>query len=240
MIVPRKKDLRHKNQLLRLLALILKDKFLANELKFKGGTYAALRDLLPRFSVDLDFDLPAQNKKNEIRQHCYDIFNQLKLEIKDESQKHLQFFLRYESPKRERNTLKLEINDQPSPANRYEAANLREVQLYCQGHTLDTAFANKLVAATARYAKNKKLAGRDFYDLHVFFNQGLDINQAVIEDLTDQDLPSYLQFLATFIEEKLNQKLLQEDLNLLLPADEVRVIVPQLKVELLRMIKNML
>ena len=211
MITPRPQDAKHKNQLLKLLRAILKNNLLASNLQFKGGTYAALRGVLDRFSVDLDFDLPNKTKKDEIRQKCYQIFDQLNLEIKDQSPGHLQFFLRYKAKPNERNTLKLEINDQPSIHNQYEKVHLREPNMYCKGHTLETMFANKLIAATARFDKNGKIAGRDFYDLHQFFLQGLELNKAVVEDKTGIDLASYLEKLKAFIDQKLTKKSLNQE-----------------------------
>lgn len=136
---------------------------------FKGGTYASLRGVLDRFSIDLDFDLPDRSKKEDIRKRCYEIFTKLELEIKDESKRHLQFFLKYDALEGERNTLKLEINDDVSKYNGYEKVLLEQINMYCNGHTLDTMFANKLFACKARYDKNGKIAGRDFYDIYKFF-----------------------------------------------------------------------
>jgi len=181
MIVPNKDAIKHKNQIYRLLREILKNSLLSQELKFKGGTYASLRGVLDRFSVDLDFDLPDKKSRELIKNECYMIFEKLDFEIKDESKKYLQFFLRYNAPKGERNTLKLEINDDVSKYNKYKKVLLEQINMYCNGHSLDTMFANKLVACKARFDKNGKIAGRDFYDIYKFFLQGLDVNQKVVE-----------------------------------------------------------
>lgn len=238
MIIPRVKDAKHKNQLLKLLRAILKNNFLANQLVFKGGTYAALRGTLDRFSVDLDFDLPDKNKKEEILTQLNKIFQQLNLEIKDQSQNYIQFFLRYKAKPTKRNTLKLDVNDQPSRFNIYEKISLPEPNLYCRGHSLDTMFANKLVAAMSRFEKNGKIAGRDFYDLHRFFEQGLKINSAVIEERTGLKLKPYLQKLSVFIKQNVTQKLLREDINPLLSVKQMKQILPDLKSELLIMIQD--
>lgn len=182
MFVPNNREIKHKNQLYILLKEILRDPLLSQTLMFKGGTYASLRGVLDRFSIDLDFDLPDKSKKEEIRKRCYEIFKKLDFEIKDESRRHLQFFLKYKAPEGERNTLKLEINDDVSKYNEYEKVLLEQVNMYCNGHTLDTMFANKLIACKARYDKNGKIAGRDFYDIYKFFLQGLSINKKVIEE----------------------------------------------------------
>ncbi|MBU1256299.1 nucleotidyl transferase AbiEii/AbiGii toxin family protein, partial [Patescibacteria group bacterium] len=179
MIVPKPQDAKHKNQMFRLLRAILSDSFLANQLYFKGGTYASLQNILDRFSIDLDFDLPDKTKKPIIQKELHAIFNKLG------------------------STVKLKINDQPSKKNTYQKAYLPEINMYCNGHTLDTMFANKLVAATDRFKRNGKIAGRDFYDLHQFFNQGLPINPAVVTNRTGQTLPEYLETLSKFINKHL-------------------------------------
>ena len=238
MIVPNKKDIRHKNQIFLLLREILKDPFLSQNLMFKGGTYASLRGVLDRFSIDLDFDLPDKDKKYEIKQKCYEIFKKLNLEIKDESKNYLQFFLKYDAPDGERNTLKLEINDDVSKYNTYEKVLLEQVNMYCNGHTLDTMFANKLVACKARYDKNGKIAGRDFYDIYQFFLQGIDINKNVIEDKTDMKYTEYLKSLLPFIENQVTEKLLNQDLNPLMKQGGIDKLLPHLKEDIIIFIQD--
>lgn len=199
MFVPSNREIKHKNQLYILLKEILKDPLLSQNLMFKGGTYASLRGVLDRFSIDLDFDLPDRSKKEDIRKRCYEIFTKLELEIKDESKRHLQFFLKYDALEGERNTLKLEINDDVSKYNGYEKVLLEQINMYCNGHTLDTMFANKLFACKARYDKNGKIAGRDFYDIYKFFLQGLSINEKVIEERSGLEYVNYLKSLIAFI-----------------------------------------
>jgi predicted nucleotidyltransferase component of viral defense system len=232
MIVPRPVDAKHKIQLFRLLKEILQDNFLANLLMFKGGTYAALRGLLDRFSIDLDFDLPRKEEKSAIRQDLHRIFKNLDYIVDDESRNYLQFFLKYPSPQNERNTLKLEINDDVSPANTYEKVHLQEIEMYCNGHTIDTMFANKLVAAMARFEKTGKIAGRDFYDLHVFFNKGFRVNKEVVEERTGLTYVAYLIKLTGFIRKHVDEKVLYEDINMLIPQDKLRKSVANVKDEL--------
>ncbi len=229
MIVPSKAEITHKNQLFLLLKEILKDPFLSQNLMFKGGTYASLRGVLDRFSVDLDFDLPNKVSKDEVREKCYNIFRKLDLEIKDESKKHLQFFLKYDAPKRQRNTLKLEITDDVSKYNEYEKVLLRQVRMYCNGHSLDTMFANKLYACKARFDKNGKIAGRDFYDIYKFSLQGIGINSKVIEERAGESYVNYLKLLISFVEEYLTERLLNQDLNPLLKQEELDKVLPNIK-----------
>ncbi|EKE00480.1 MAG: hypothetical protein ACD_22C00009G0008 [uncultured bacterium] len=238
MILPRREDAKHKNQLFRLLREVLGNKKLANNLMFKGGTYAALLGVLDRFSIDLDFDMPDITALDTVREECHKIFKKLDLEVKDESKNHLQFFLRYPAPVNERNTLKLEINDTPSKFNVYESKNLLEINMYCKGHSLDTMFANKFVAAKARYDKTGKIAGRDFYDLHKFFEQGFSVNTKVIKDLTGMSYTQYLHVMKDFILKNVTRQVLLEDLNPLLRPEEFKRITPILIDELLMYISD--
>jgi len=109
MTIIRPQDAYHKSQMFRLLAEIADDSVLAQELYFKGGTCAQMLGYLDRFSVDLDFDLKEEKKTREIRDQFKNIFKNLNLEIKDESPKVLEFLLRYEAPKNERNSLRIDV-----------------------------------------------------------------------------------------------------------------------------------
>ena len=238
MILPQPKDAQHKLVMLRLLREILCNKDLRLCLQFKGGTYAALRGVLDRFSVDLDFDLPDKNKKKQVRQACYRIFDKLGFQIKDESKKYLQFFLRYEAKAGERNTIKLEINDKPSIKNTYEKIHLKEINMYCSGHTLGTMVANKLVASLARFEKTNKIAGRDFYDLWYFFLNGLPVNQAVVENSTKMSYVKYLDKVVEFLERRVTDKVLNQDLNPLLPVSVLNKTIQQIRPELLSLLKD--
>lgn len=233
MIIPRPEDTKHKYQLYRLLTAILEHNYLANTLYFKGGTYAAMRGILNRFSIDLDFDLVDKTQKPRVREELDNIFTKLKLKIKDQSREHLQFYLEYPARVGERNTLKLEITDLVSPNNEYEAVRLLELGLICQGQTTPTMFANKMYGAMARYAKTGHLAGRDFYDIHQFFLQGLLVKQDVVEERSGLKYGEYLEKLWDLIKNELSEEYLYQDLNPLLPGKDLRAIVKTLKRELL-------
>jgi len=238
MFVPSNREIKHKNQLYILLKEILQDPLLSQNLMFKGGTYASLRGVLDRFSIDLDFDLPEKSKKEDIRKRCYEIFKKLSLEIKDESRRHLQFFLKYQAPEGERNTLKLEINDDVSKYNEYEKVLLEQVNMYCNGHKLDTMFANKLFACKARYDKNGKIAGRDFYDIYKFFLQGLGINEKVIEERSGMEYVNYLKSLITFINKHLTMTLLNQDLNPLVKQKDLDKLLIHIKGDIVSFLKD--
>ncbi len=238
MKVPHQQDILHKLALYRLLGSLLDDPLVATSIFFKGGTCAAMLGYLDRFSVDLDFDLLDKSKKMELRLVLSQIFKDLDYMVKDESQQHLQFFLKYSDKTNQRNTLKLEITDLVSSKNEYQRVHLVELDRYCQSQTVETMFANKLVALKARWEKTGSIAGRDVYDVHHFFEEGFDINRAVVEDLRGCPFNDCLRELADFVEKEITDKLLFEDLNPLLPTKKMRQAVPKLKKETIILLRS--
>lgn len=239
MKLPRTTDAAHKVQMYRLLVAILNDNWLSQQLVFKGGTCAVLRGWLDRFSVDLDFDLPNSQVKLVTKNRIQEIISHLGYEIKDQSQKHVQYFLKYPAPPHTRNTLKLEINDQVSPYNESEIATLSELNRLAVTQTQSTMVANKMVAALGRLGSTGKTAGRDFYDLHHFLSQGYEINIKIVEDLTGIQYPVYIKKLIEYIEHQLTDDQLYQDINPLIPGREVKDIVKRLREELLWLLRGL-
>lgn len=240
MILPKPIDAQHKYQMYRLLSAILSDVELAKVLVFKGGTCAVLRGWLNRFSIDLDFDLLEKTALQQYRQKLHKLFNELNFSIKDESQKHLQFFLKYPVTKDSRNTLKLEINDDVSPFNEKEIVTLNEINLTAITQTQSTMVANKLVASMNRYLQHGTIAGRDFYDLHFFLTKGFDIKKEIVEERTDLIFDVYIKKLIKFINTNVTDTILYEDLNPLLPQIKLKQSVKNLRKELLWMLEGLL
>ena len=238
MKVPQKKEIPHKLAMYRLLDKLLSNSFVAKEIYFKGGTCAAMFGYLNRFSIDLDFDLLDKLKKDKLRTEIHKIAEGLGFKIKDESKKHLQFFFKYRDVETKRNTLKLEITDIVSKKNQYKKFHLIEIDRFCQAQTIDTMFANKLVALKARWEEGKSIAGRDLYDVYYFFNQGFDINSEVIRDLRGKSLKAYAVELSLFIEKKISEKILREDLNPLMDIKKLNSILPRIKKEALIALKS--
>ena len=94
MLSPEQKRSYHKAQLVRLLINLVDNKIIAPKIGFKGDTCCSMLGYLDRFSVDLDFDLRKGANKELIRQELHQIFKELNLVLKDESQKALQSFLK--------------------------------------------------------------------------------------------------------------------------------------------------
>jgi len=229
----------HKAWLYRLLTAIYDNQILANSLYFKGGTCAAMLDYLDRFSIDLDFDYIA--KKGElflVRKNLEQVFKNLGLEIKDKSKKTPQYFLKYPTRPNIRNTVKIDVTMPPPKSNKYAAVRFNEIDRIIICQTIETMFANKLVALIDRWEKNDSIAGRDLYDIHHFFMKGFGYNKEVIIERRKQKLDKFFNELINFIEKKINDKVINQDLNSLLPYESFKKIRKVLKKETLILLKD--
>ncbi len=238
MIVPRREDAYHKAQLFRLLTRIVDDEAVSSQLCFKGGTCAAMLGFLDRFSVDLDFDLVKGTDKEFLRPLIHRVFDGLGLEIKDESQTTLQFLLRYEARVGERNTIKLDALDEGFSSNICKAQYLPEIDRFMNCQTIETMFANKMVSLIDRYEKNKSIAGRDIYDIHHFFLQGYSYRPEIIEERRGVGVRKFLEGLIDFIEQKVTQTIINQDLNTILPKEKFSQIRKVVKTETLTLLKD--
>lgn len=99
-------------------------------------------------------------------------------------------------------------------------------------------FAHKLVAVTDRYAKHHSIAGRDMYDIHYFFINGFKYNKEIIYERTRLKAREYLLQLVNFIEKNVNETVINEDINMLLPYAKFSTIRNSLKAEVISMLKD--
>lgn len=234
MILPNQKEAKHKAWLYRLLAAMYDNRILASALYFKGGTCAAMRGLLDRFSIDLDFDYVAnKNEIDEVRKNMEKTFKALGLTVKEKSQRAPQYFLKYPAGAEERNTIKIDATRPPPRNNKYEAVELKEIDRIIMCQTVETMFANKLVALIDRYEKNDSIAGRDIYDIHHFFMNGFSYDKEVIKERRGIEVKNFFIELKKFVEAKITQTIIEQDLNTLLPYDKFKKIRPFLKKETL-------
>lgn len=238
MILVRPQDVMHKAWLLRLLTAIADNPLLSTRLSFKGGTCASMLGYLDRFSVDLDFDLKAGGPIQALRNEFHNAFYDLGLSVEDESKKALEFFLKHPSRPGDRNTIKLDVLPSLLSENRYEAKHLMEIDrvLVCQ--TVDTMFAHKLVAPIDRFEKHGSIAGRDVYDIHHFFFSGFRYRTEVIVERTETDILVYLKKLVGFIEQRITETVINQDLNTLLRPEKFQQIRRILKSETLQFLNQ--
>lgn len=239
MITPKPQDAKHKAWLFRLLSALFDDPFLAGVLYFKGGTCAALCGFLDRFSVDLDFDYIGDEKDiAETRQKMEVVFKKLDLEIKDQSQRVPQYFLKYNSKPGERNTLKVDIVFPPPKNNQYESVRIIEIDRIINCQTIETMFANKLVALIERFERNKSIAGRDLYDIHHFFISGYTYSSKVIQERRTQTPAEFLTKLTDFIKKEVTQTIIDQDLNALLEPKKFQQLRKIIKQETLTFLQD--
>jgi predicted nucleotidyltransferase component of viral defense system len=253
MITPNNEYIIHKTWLYRLLRAISADDYLNGALRFKGGTCAAMRGLIDRFSVDLDFDLVVGEPElaeagrgsllyakavSTARKNLKIIIKKLGLQIQDQSTKTAQFFIKYPNSAGKRSIIKIDVTFPPPNSNKYEPVSFPEIGsvIYCQ--TVETMFANKLVSITDRFAKTKSIAGRDLYDIHSFFLNGLNFDADVINERTGLSAEIYINQLIKFIEKQFTQQIIDEDLNHLLPPESFKNIRKTLIPECLIMLKS--
>ncbi len=241
MILPDRKDVMHKAWLYRLLTAICDNTMLTSVLFFKGGTCAAMRGLLDRFSIDLDFDYTGGTEELlSTHRQLEKIFDNLGLEIKTRSSLVPQYILKYPNNRvNERNTLKIDVVMPPPMANKYENIRIDEIDRILTCQTIETMFANKLVALIDRYEKSGGITGRDLYDINHFFLNGHAFEVNIIKERRKVDsIKQYLEELIDFINIHITQTVIDQDLNVLLPPDVFRRIRKTLKSETILFLKD--
>ena len=167
---------KHQATYIKILKAIYSNPLLATNLGFKGGTAAYLFHKLPRFSVDLDFDLINLDKKKQV----FDTLNKLLPtigQIKDASDKHytLFFLLNYEKYNR---NIKIEISKRPQP-NKFITKSYLGIPMLVMAKPDMTA--NKLSALLTR----KRFASRDLFDVWFFLSNEWPINKTTLEKQTN-------------------------------------------------------
>lgn len=237
MILPKREDVFHKIQLFRLLTTII-DSDISKYVYFKGGTAASMLGFLDRFSIDLDFDLEKDASQEKINKKLKIIFYKLDLEVDKKSSKTLYYILKYQSKQGLRNSIKLSFIDKIYKSNIYKPQYLPEIDRFVNCQTIETMFGNKLVALTDRYKKTQTIAGRDLYDIHHFFINGYKYEDKIIKERTGKKTVDYFKSLIEFINKKVNNKIIDQDLNFLLPIDRFKKIRSILKIETLMFLKQ--
>ncbi len=221
----------HKAHTYRLVSAIIDSPVISNDVYFKGGTCAMMLGFLDRFSVDLDYDLKKEADNKGIDRELRKIFKKFDFELVKKSHNSLFYVLRYKSELGERSNLKLSIVDKSFQANIYLPQYLKEIDRFCVCQTKETMFANKLVAITDRYKKRKDIAGRDIYDIHHFFMRGFNYTSDVISERTKKVPMMYFKELVNFIETKVTDTILTQDLSFLLHPSQFKKLIKILKKE---------
>ncbi len=229
---------REKHQL--IMGKILKDIYLdttiSSLLGFKGGTCAYFFYDLPRFSVDLDFDLM---ETDAVTQKI--VADKIKTvlmsygKIKDEKIKRFTIFFLLSYGDAEHN-IKIEINTRtliPNIKDHYEIKEFLGIAMLAAKK--DYLFASKLMALSER----KETASRDIYDIYFFGKENWDISRSVLELRSGKTVINYLSDCVKIVEGTKDNQILA-GLGELLNEKDKNWVKNSLKKETIFVLKNYL
>ena len=185
--------------MVQLLKDIYTDAELANCLGFKGGTALMFFYELPRFSVDLDFNLLV-SEKNDV---TYQKIRKIALnygKIHDEAQKYYGGIVVLDYGISERK-LKIEFSNRYCN-DEYDNQNLLGINVKVM--TLSDMFSHKLCALLDR----SSVINRDIFDCWFFMSRQTPVNPIVIEQRMGKTLSDYLQECIDTIDNLPNKSLL--------------------------------
>jgi len=228
---------REKHQLImgQILKDIYTDVSIGPLLGFKGGSCAYFFYNLPRFSVDLDFDLLVVNEENQklVFEKIIAILNKYG-QIKDQYIKRFTVLALLSYGGEDQN-IKVEINVREpieGPRNHYELKEYLGISMFVAKK--DYLFASKLSALTLR----NETATRDIYDIHYFAKNNWDIDSEVIKERTGKTTKEYLADCIAFIEKVKGNQILQGLGELINSEKEKAWIRNHLKADSIFMLKN--
>lgn len=175
---------KHKFFMLQILKDVFSDAELADCLAFKGGTALMFFYDLPRFSVDLDFNLLDSDREKMVYEKVKKILLKYGT-IHDEALKFYGavFVLDYGQGERK---LKVEISNRQYD-NHYEVKNLLGIDMKVL--VKSDMFAHKLCALLDR----NEITGRDVFDCWFFLNSQTPINVNIVENRMGMPLQEYIQ-----------------------------------------------
>ena len=189
---------KHKTNLTNILIGIYKNSSLAPILGFKGGTAAMLFYKLPRFSVDLNFDLipPLRENSEQLNNFIAEVTKLLsaKYKIIDQSTKyHTLFWL--VSYGHGLTKIKVEISTRDILSNHYVPFSLYGVTIKVMD--IKDMIAHKMIALTER----KTLANRDLFDTHFFLSSEYagEINYNIIRERLGKEPKEFYAHLLKFV-----------------------------------------
>lgn len=175
---------KHKFFMMQILKDIYSDVELANCLGFKGGTALMFFYGLPRFSVDLDFNLIDKSKEKVV----YEKVRRILLKygnIFDEAMKFYGPIIVLDYGVGERK-LKVEISNREYD-NHYEIKNLLGIEMKVL--VMPDMFAHKLCALLDR----DEVTSRDIFDCWFFLQAHCTINVEIVESRMQMTFKEYVQ-----------------------------------------------
>lgn len=191
---------KHKFLLVQILKDIYSDLGLSACLGFKGGTALMLFHDLPRFSVDLDFNLLCPGKEEEINEKVREILTRYGTIFDEASKYHgMLVVLNYGVGERR---LKIEISNRQFD-DHYELRDFLGITVRVM--VMPDMFAHKLCALLDR----KSMAGRDLFDCWFFMAQRTPVNKEIVESRMKMPMSDYLQLCLDLLEGLNDRGLLQ-------------------------------
>jgi predicted nucleotidyltransferase component of viral defense system len=178
---------------------VYEDLELAGILGFKGGTALMFFYDLPRFSVDLDFNLLDPAREKQVLDKITGILSKHGT-IYDEAIKFYGIIAVLDYGMGDRK-LKVEISKRDFGST-YEIKNLLGVNVKVM--VKPDMFAHKLCAIMDR----KTITNRDIFDSWFFMNSKTPLNKSIVEQRTGMSLAEYLHKCITKLETMSDKKLL--------------------------------
>ena len=190
---------RHRTVMLQILKDIASDAAVSPYVGFKGGTAAYLFYNLPRFSVDLDFDLLDETREDAVFENERRIVSKYG-KLKDARKKrfNLFFLLSYEDAA---HNIKVEINRRMF-GSRFEVKTTLGISLLVM--TREDMCANKLLAMQERVGKTS----RDIFDVWFFLSNRWPINEKLIEERMNMSFRDFTEKCIEELEKKSNRDIL--------------------------------
>lgn len=219
---------RHKFILVQILKDIYSDIVLANSLGFKGGTSLMFFYDLPRFSVDLDFNLLRDDNSDLTYTGIRKILIKYGT-IHDEAKKfhgHL-LVLDYGLGQRK---LKVEVSTR-NFEDRYMIMNFLGINIRVM--VPEDQFAHKICALLDR----STLTPRDIFDCWFFAHNRTPLNGKIVESRMGTPLTEYLQLCIDQIE-SISEKKLLEGLGELMNPEIKKFVRTQMRTELVQLLKT--
>ena len=218
---------KHKFFLVQLLKAIYSDIELAGNLGFKGGTALMFFYDLPRFSVDLDFNLLHLEKENLVYEKIKNIV--LKHgKIFNEAKKFYGpvIVLDYGTGERK---LKVEISNRIFN-DRYETKNLLGINMKVM--VKQDMFAHKLCTLLDR----EVMANRDIFDCWFFMKNQTPVNKEIVEFRMEMPFREYIQKCIEKLESIKNKRILH-GMGDLMEEDLKKFVRTKLRTETLELLR---
>lgn len=186
---------RHRTVLLNILKDVYQHPRLAAQMGFKGGTSLYFAYDLPRFSIDLDFNV-LRGSSFSSRQMLAVLHRHVK--IADQYDKENTWFWLGDYGAGQWN-VKIEVSKRDF-GDHYEIKDI--YGLSARVMVLPDQFAHKLVAITDRPV----MVNRDLFDAWWFFKQGTSMAGDIIKRRTGREVAEYLHYLVDYIPDHLDTR----------------------------------